>query len=151
MMTQRDILDAISELVAQKIPRIKRIYTDLVPHGFLRPCLLMQAVTESQFAVNCKTIGIRSFFTLTVFDTTDDYSHSDTHRLLDLQQELLGLFRSGILRVGNRALNVQASTGGRDWDKAYVDVQTSYYDDRDATPDTTPLIENVAVNQHLKG
>lgn len=151
MMTQRDILDAVSELAAEQVPELKRIYTDLVPRGFLRPSLLIQPVTESQFAVNCKTIGIQSFFTLTVFDTTDDYTHSDTCRLLDLQQKVLALFRSGYIQVGNRALNVQASTGGRNWDKAYVDVQISYYDGRGGTPDTTPLIESVEIDQNLKG
>ena len=151
MITQLDIMDAIAALTSEKLPVLKRVYTDLVPRDFKRPSLLMEAVTQSVFAVNCKTVRVDSFFTLTIYDETDDYSNCDTCRLLGWQQDILGLFRSGFLQVGDRALSVEASTGGRDWDKAFVDIQLTYYDDRDDTPDTTPLIENIETNMTLKG
>lgn len=151
MTTTKDIMNAIQELAAKEISELKRIYTNLVPKEFKRPCLLIEPVTTSNRDANKALIKTTPYFTLTVYDTTDDYSHSDTGALLDLQEKVLSLFRAGYIRVGDRALHVEASTGGREWDKAFVDVQLSYHDLRDETPDTTPLMLEVQTRINPEG
>ncbi|WP_101551926.1 hypothetical protein [Anaerotruncus massiliensis (ex Togo et al. 2019)] len=48
MTTQLAVMDAIQALAAKVLPELKRIYTDLVPADFLRPCLLVQPVTTTR-------------------------------------------------------------------------------------------------------
>ena len=151
MTTQLAVMDAIQVLAAKALPELKRIYTDLVPTDFLRPCLLVQPVTTMREDAAQNLERVTDYYTLTVFDETDDYSNSDTRRLLEWQQRVLDQFRPGYLEAGGRALSVKASTGGRDWDKAYVDLQFSYHDLRDETPDTTPKMGSVETNMNLKG
>ena len=150
MTTQLAIMDAVQALAAEALPELRRIYTDLVPSDFLRPCLLVQPVTTTREDAAQNLSRITDYYTLTVFDETDDYSNSDTRRLLEWQQRVMDLFRPGYLEVDGRARSVQASTGGRDWDKAYVDLQFSYHDLRDETPDTTPKMGSVETNMSLK-
>ena len=151
MISQYSIMEAIRALAAEKLPELQRIYIDLAPVDFLRPSLLVAAVTSEVETATRNTVSVTSYFTLTVFDETDDYGQSGTERLLDWQSRVLELFRQGYLRVGNRSLAVWASTGGRDWDKAFIDVQLSYQDTRDETPDTTPMMGAVDTNMRLKG
>lgn len=151
MTDSLQIMDAVSGLAAEGIPELERIYIDLVPTDFLRPSLLIQPVTQTRESAAVNLVRVTEYFTLTVFDTTDDYSQSDTRNLLELQQKLLNLFRSGRIAVGDRNIAVTASTGGRDWDKAFVDLQAEYLDLRDETPDAAPKMESIETNLNLKG
>lgn len=146
-----EIMDALAKSLCEGLPKLNAIYTDLAPVDFERPSALIQSVTNEYRQASSKTVEITSYFTITLFDNTDDYANSSTKRLLEMQQDTMDLFRSGYLTVGARSLPVQASTGGRDWDKAYVDLQFSYHDLRDETPDTTPKMGSVETNMNLKG
>ncbi len=146
-----EIMDALAKSLCEGLPKLEAIYTDLAPVDFERPSALIQSVTNEYRQASSKTVEITSYFTITLFDNTDDYANSSTKRLLEMQQDTMDLFRSGYLTVGARSLPVQASTGGRDWDKAYVDLQFSYHDLRDETPDTTPKMGSVETNMNLKG
>ena len=146
-----EIMDALAKSLCEGLPKLEAIYTDLAPVDFERPSALIQSVTNEYRQASSKTVEITSYFTITLFDNTDDSANSSTKRLLEMQQDTMDLFRSGYLTVGARSLPVQASTGGRDWDKAYVDLQFSYHDLRDETPDTTPKMGSVETNMNLKG
>lgn len=146
-----EIMDALAKSLCEGLPKLEAIYIDLAPVDFERPSALIQSVTNEYRQASSKTVEITSYFTITLFDNTDDYANSSTKRLLEMQQDTMDLFRSGYLTVGARSLPVQASTGGRDWDKAYVDLQFSYHDLRDETPDTTPKMGSVETNMNLKG
>lgn len=146
-----EIMDALAKTLCEGLPKLEAIYTDLAPVDFERPSALIQSVTNEYRQASSKTVEITSYFTITLFDNTDDYANSSTKRLLEMQQDTMDLFRSGYLTAGDRSLQVQASTGGRDWDKAYVDLQFSYHDLRDETPDTTPKMGSVETNMNLKG
>lgn len=58
----------------------------------------------------------------------------------------MGLFRFGYLTVGDRALKIKSSTGGTDFDRAYVDLQAEYADDRSDAEETAPLATDVETN-----
>ena len=112
----------------------------------LRPALLIEPVTVEQEAISAAAVRRTVYFTLTVYDETDDYAQTDSGALLALQELVLELFRPGYLRVGDRALAVTASTGGRDWDKAFVDIQLTYHDLRGTSSSTEPVMEAVRVD-----
>lgn len=136
------VIDAVSALAAAALPELKRIYIGLAPLDCVRPCLLIETVTTQTRRVSAALAHVELFLTLTVFDTTDDYGQSDTGRLLTLQQRVAELFDRGYIAVGDRALPVLTSTGGRDWDKAFVDVQLEYHEVVGGG-EPLPLIETV--------
>lgn len=138
-----EIIDAVAALACERLPQLTRIYTELVPRDFERPSLLIQSVTNKIDTANRATVAVTAYLTLTLLDVTDDYAHSNMTRLLRWQQDLLELFLPGVLLVNGRALAVKASTGGRDWDKAYVDLQLTYYDDRGLPVPDQSLMETV--------
>lgn len=155
MIDSLKIMDALSKLAFESVPELEEIYTDLVPGKPKRPSLLIQAVTTSDRSANIRLVEETQYFTMTVFDKTDDYDRSSTKGLLALQNKLLHALRKGYILVPDggkkpRALRVQASGGGRDWDKAYVDLQLTFYDRRDETPDTTPLMESIETKMTTK-
>lgn len=148
MIDTLQIINAVSALAVKEIPELKATYIDLKPKNFERPCLLIETATVDPKPAAAWLEQVTAYFTLTLYDTTDDYSHSDTVSLLALQTKLLNLFRCGYLRVGDRALPVKASTGGRNWDRAYVDLQLEYLDSR-MEEETLPLMESVETAMHI--
>lgn len=142
MLDSIKIMDAINGLLVEKYPN-HTVYIDPCPKQFERPSFLIEIITVDQEAVNRRTIQETVYITITCFDETDDYKHSDTTNLLTVQQGVLDIFRSGYILVDGRAVKVKASSGGRDFDKAFVDVQVEYFEDRSDTADTTPLINEV--------
>lgn len=142
MIGSINILDEINRLLVQKYPE-HTVYIDLCPKNFDRPCFLIELVNIQQRPINAKTIQETDYFTITCFDITDDYSHSDTINLLMIQQGVLEIFRKGYISVDDRAIDVIASSGGRNFDQAYIDLQFEYFDDRSDAIDNTPLINKV--------
>jgi len=151
MTTTQDIVNAMQALLASEISELQRIYTDLTPKDFKRSSILIQAVRTEYGDVSQRLVSITEYLTLTIYDKTDDYTHTSAKDLSVLQGKILLLFRRGYLRVQDRALHVEASTGGRDWDRAYIDLQISFFDNRDETPDNTPMMEHVETNYYTKG
>lgn len=151
MTSMVDIMKAIQDIAAEKVPELKRVYIGLKPKKMQRPCLFVEPVTDSRADGNAILLDENTFFTITAFVPTDNYDRSDTIGLLELQGKTLDLFRKGFIKVGNRSLHVQASTGGHELDKAYVDVQMAFFDLRDETEDARPLMEEIETKIIEKG
>ncbi len=118
-------MDEINRLIVSIYPE-PTVYIDLVPKDFDRPSFLLQLIRVTQEPANAKTLTERAYYTITCFGSTDVYHHSNSVELLEIQQNIMNLFRSGYLQMENRAVEVKASNGGRDFDKAYVDLQFEY-------------------------
>lgn len=138
-------MDEINRLLVEKYPDYT-VYIDLCPKHFERPSFLIELVTIRQRPINAKTIQETAYFSITCFDVTNDYSHSSTTNLLTVQQGVLDIFRAGYISVDGRALEVKASSGGRNFDQAYIDLQFEYFEDRSQVKDDMPLLKNVYMN-----
>lgn len=136
------ILDAINLALLGPYPD-DTVYIDLCPKDFDRPSFLIELIRVDRRRVNFSTIQETDYFTITCFDEVDDYSHSDTLGLLARQQTVLDLFRSGYLAVGDRSVKVKASSGGRDFDRVYIDLQFEYNEAVTDVVDSTPLIAEI--------
>lgn len=123
------IIDEINRLLIDKYPS-HTVYIDLCPVKFDRPAFLIELITIIQNSVNRRTVQETVYFTITCFDKTDDYAHSSTLDLIAVQQGIMGIFKKGYVRVDKRAIEVKASTGGRNFDRAYIDLQFEYFDSR---------------------
>jgi len=139
-------MEAVNALLVAKYPT-HTLYIDLCPTNFARPSFLMKPIKNEQKAISCKIIQETDYFTLTCIDTTNDYTTGETMRLLIVQQDVQDLFRSGYILVNDRMVTVKASSGGRDADKAFINLQFDYFEDRmDASasnPDNTPMMKEV--------
>lgn len=136
------IIDEINRLLVEKYPGCT-VYIDICPKNFERPSFLIELITTRQGPVNKRTIQETVYYSITCFEKTDDYSNSSTIDLLTVQQNVLNIFRAGYIKVDDRAIEVKASSGGRDFNQAYIDLQFEYYDNRSDDEDTTPKMKEV--------
>ena len=150
MIQQLDIVDAIIDLLEKQVPVLKKIYIDLAPLNCVRPCVCIETGERKITDAANRTVYIESEYTLTVYDAVDDYSQASTRDLLELQEQVMRLFYNGKLAVADRHLEIKASSGGRNWSRAFIELQLSYFDDRGEAPDDTPLMESVAANISTK-
>ena len=146
MIKATEIMTALSEGALNGAPQLKRIYFDVAPVGFLRPSLWIEAMQSSAKAANKSLVERTEKFLLTVVDVTDDYSNTDALGLLDLRDSILGIFHKGYLWVGDRALGVAAMPAGRDLDKAFVEVEFNFMDDRGIEEEPLPPMEELVLN-----
>jgi len=142
MINGMKIMDEINRLLVKKYPN-HTVYLDLCPKNFDRPSFLIELVTINRRPINSRTIEETVYFTITCFDEVDKYSHSNTVNLLTVQQGVLDIFRQGYIKVDDRNVEVKASSGGRNFDEAYVDVQVEYFEDRSDIAETLPLMKEV--------
>lgn len=138
-----EILEAIQVLASQELSELERIYLERVPQDFHRPSLLLELIRTQNRRANHSLIHCRQDYTLTLFAKTDPYGHSDPLELIKLQEQVLHLFRRGYLAVGDRALSVTASDGGRDWDRAWVDLTLEFLESGKETATSQPLMEEI--------
>jgi hypothetical protein len=144
-----DIIDAI-QAAAAEISEIGVIYIDLVPKDFARPSLLIETAKIFEEPANCQTVRRTEEFILTVFSEINEFSNAETRRLLELQDDVLNLFRAGFLPVKDRNLGIKTGIGRRDWGMASITLNFEYFDIKDETPDNTPPVETVETEVAVK-
>ncbi len=145
MVKQNEILLAINLLLVAAYPEYT-VYIQECPKNFDRPSFKIENVRISQIDVCRSTVEKTVYYTITCFATTDDYYRTNPEELTDLQDTILQKFLPGYVTVGDRAIKVKGSTGGTDTDRAYIDLQFEYFDNRTDEVDQTPLITSVTTN-----
>jgi len=145
MTGTNDIMESLQALLAQHLQQLKRIYLNEVPKDFKRPSALIQSVRTAWEDASSGMIEVTEYLLVTLFEELDQYNRTSPEKLAQLQYDAMLLFRPGYLKVGNRALRILASTGGRDNDRAYIDLQLNYLDERKQTTPTEPPAESVQI------
>ena len=149
MITEKDLLTAINQLLAEEYPQTA-VYINLCPQNFIRPSFFLEHVTTSCRDKSCKTIELTVDYTITCFMETDSHYHVDAESLMERQTEVIALFRSGYIMVGDRAVKVKASSSGFNEGAAYVDLQLEFCDDRSDEAEDPTLISTVTTKVKLK-
>ena len=141
MISKNDIFDALAAALAAKWPGWD-LHRNLCPAEFTRPCFLLEAPRISRRDANAGLIEETAYLTVTCFGEADDYGNSDTGELAQMQANVIDLFRAGYLRVADRAVKFSASEGGMDFDRAWVDLQCRYFEQRGPEP-VPPLMREI--------
>lgn len=145
MVKPSDIATAINSRITAEFPGYT-VYIQRCPEDFVRPSFLLEYVSISRRDANRSTIEKTVNFKITCFEIIDENYQSDPDRLTGLQEAVLELFSCGHVPVGDRSIKIQSSTGSMDLDRAYVNLQFQYFDERTDAEDTTPLMRSVITN-----
>ena len=116
-MTKTDILDAINRLLVEQWPT-RTVYVDVCPVDFERPSFWLAVEKDDQ---------------------------TDANRVLIRHDLQLRLTR--VLTVGERHLKLQLKTLPRDPDRAYIQINTSWLDNRpeQGTGTEAPIAEKYSI------
>lgn len=142
MLTKSKIREAVNALLVQKYP-VYTVHINREPADFTRPAFLITVPRHKPRTANLAVLEETVYLTITCFAAVDGHGNSDTDELDALQEGVLGLFRFGYIPVKDRAVKVEASDGGQDLDRAWVDVTCVYHEMRDPNPPVLPLIQSV--------
>lgn len=127
-MTKTEILDAINLLLVEKWPK-RTVYVDVCPVDFDRPSFWLKVEKHDLTDANRYLIRHDLQLRLTLFDELDDHYEASWYRLsqeTDIVTDLL----CRVLKVGERHLKLQLKVMPRDPDRAYVQINTSWMDNR---------------------
>jgi hypothetical protein len=142
MITPNQIVDEINRLLVVAYPE-PTVYINRCPKKFDRPSFLIETVKAGDNPASRKMVKCEAYFTVTCFVKVDEFGNGADGVLTAIQTEVMGIFRKGYIKVGDRAIKVKASSGGSDFDRSYVDLQFEYFDNRSDDVDNTPLIGDV--------
>ena len=142
MVKQNDIFTAINKLLVALYPNYT-VYIQECEKDFDRPSFMIELMRISQIDVCRASVEKTVYCTITCFSTTDDYYRSNPEELTNLQDTILQKLQIGYLKVGDRAIKVKASAGGTDPDRAYIDLQFEYFDNRTDEAEQAPLTTSV--------
>ncbi|HIT53124.1 MAG TPA: hypothetical protein IAD07_04210 [Candidatus Fimivicinus intestinavium] len=123
-------------------------YIQRCPANFNRPSYYINAVREVVRSDNRRLVRVTSYFTITCFPPLVEHQEYCTvEALLAAQSAVMSVFRPGYLRVEDRAITVQSSSGGNTDDRAYVELQAEYYDDRAVLSDCPkePIADHIVI------
>lgn len=139
MIKTDDIMTVINELIIELYPA-STIYVQTCPKDFVRPSFWLEHIRTASTDVNKITVDKTVYFSITGFTSIDKHFRSKPADLLDVHDNILKLFAKGYIIVGDRAIKVRASTGGTDIDRAYIDIQFEFFDNRTDEVNDDPLI-----------
>ena len=144
MIKQSDIMAAINQLIVTAFPD-HTVYIQKCPEDFDRPSFLLEYIKISQRDVSMASVEKTVHFTITCFVESGNHDEPEMDRLANLQDNVLCLFQ-GYLEVKDRALNVKSIGGGIDANRAYIEIQFGFFDDRTDTKEQIPLVTSVHTN-----
>ena len=135
MIDRIEILNAVGQVLKSAYPSYP-VYFDLCPEGSTKPCFCLKHKSTVREDVNRGTVSEKLELILAVAEAVDSYTDKDGLALLEIQQAVMDLFRSGTLQVGDRWLRLEAEAAGRELNIANVVLRLGYFDLRE-----TPAIE----------
>ena len=127
-MTKTEILDAINLLLVEKWPN-RTVYVDVCPVDFDRPSFWLAVEKHDLIDANRFLIKNDLQLRLTLFDELDDHYEASWYRLSQETDAVTDLL-CRVLEVGERHLKLQLKVLPRDPDRAYVQINTSWMDNR---------------------
>ena len=141
-MTKTEILDAINLLLVEKWPN-RTVYVDVCPVDFDRPSFWLAVEKHDLTDANRFLIKNDLQLRLTLFDELDDHYEASWYRLSKETDAVTDLL-CRVLKVGERHLKLQLKVLPRDPDRAYVQINTSWMDNRPGldTGASTPIADN---------
>ncbi len=145
MIIPSDIMSAINIILVAENP-VYTVYLQKCPIDFQRPSFLLEYVKTSRRDTSRWTVEKTVYFKISCFVNTEENFTSGEDSLSNIQESVVQLFSGGYVNVGDRAIKVQSSTGGFDADRAYVDLQFEFFDDRTDAVETNPLMASVKTN-----
>lgn len=151
-MTTTEILDAINLIVVKQWPK-RTFYVDVCPVDFDRPSSWLAVEKHDLTDANRFLIRHDLQLRLTLYDEMDEHYEASWYRLSQDTDIVMGLL-SRVLKVGERHLKLRLKALPRDPDRAYIQINTSWMDDRpglDTGANTPPASEySLAVRNSIK-
>lgn len=142
MIKQTDILTAINKLLVKYYPG-NTVNIQPEPKDYQRPSFYIDMVRVSQVDKCKASIEKTVYVTITYFSEIDKYYRSDPEDLANTQDAVMQIFNCGFVTIGDRAIKVISSAGGLDLDRAYIDLQFEFIDNRTDEIDQIPVATEV--------
>ena len=127
-MNTTEILDAINARLVEKWPN-RTVYVDVCPVDFERPSFWLAVEKHDQTDANRFLLRNDLQLRLTLYDEMEEHYEASWYRLSQEADTALSLL-SQVLTVGQRHLKLQLKALPRDPDRAYIQINTSWMDNR---------------------
>lgn len=144
-MTKTEILDAVNRLLVGKWPD-RTVYLDVCPVDFERPSFWLAVEKHELADANRAFIRHDLRLKLTLYDELDEHYEASWYRLSKETDDAVDLL-SRVLKVGDRHLKPRLKALPRDPDRAYVQIDLSWLDNRPGldTGDPVPAAESYSL------
>ena len=130
MMELQDILDAINKKLVEKWPK-QTVYIDVCPVDFARPSFWLTVEQYTQTDANRYHVKREARLKLTIYDEKDEHYESSWQRLFKDAADATVLLTPP-LKAAGRTVSLQIKALPRDPDAAYLQLTTSWLDNRPA-------------------
>lgn len=125
-----DIVDAINTRLVEKWPN-RTVYIDVCPMDFARPSFWLTVEKYEQSDANRFFVKREAQLKLTIFDEKDEYYEASWRRLFQDAEDAMVLLTPP-LKAAGRTVSLQIKALPRDPDAAYLQLTTSWLDNRPA-------------------
>lgn len=127
-MKTTEILNAINARLLEKWPD-RTVYVDVCPIDFDRPSFWLAVEKSTQTDANRWLIRRELQIRLTMYDQLDDHYEASWYRLTEEADDALSLLTPP-LAIGTRRLKLDLKALPRDPDRAYLQINAAWMDDR---------------------
>lgn len=148
MIQANEILDQINRLLVKKWPK-RTVYCNTIPQEFTREsfALLESFHKVEDGGLDC--VEVTAGYTVLGYLPPDKRGNVDRLGLGILLRDMQDLFRSGRLLVSDRALPITECSGSIEEGAAFVDLQLTFYDDRE-DPTEKPRMKQVFIRNETE-
>lgn len=148
-MNSNDIRAGLKKLLQNMNP-VAAVYENNLPRGFVRPSYLIETIRTRRVKASAGLISIAVEMSITCFAQVDAFGNSPQTALVTMQDDVMALFDSGYLPVGERSPLVSASAAGINPGESYVDLTVQYSDEPKTKKEEYETMADVAITTTIK-
>lgn len=142
-VTEKNVLDALAERIHEAFPE-RVIYVNQQEQDFKRPSFFIDPVTWTRTRKNIGTDETAFYITVYCLEKLTVNRNGDLFQALATADKIEGLFRMGILKVGDRCIRIETSRGEQDRGECAVDFIARWTDWNGYDPDKGyPMMQEV--------
>lgn len=147
-MKTTEILGAINARLLKKWPE-RTVYVDVCPMDFDRPSFWLTVEKNTQTDANRLFVQRELQIRLTMYDQLDDHYEASWCRLSDDADAALSLLTLP-LTIGTRNLKLSLKALPREPDRAYIQINVAWMDDRpNLEQETLPAADTCTVSVRI--
>ena len=145
-----DLVNAINTRLVEKWPD-RTVYIDVCPVDFARPSFWLTVEQYTQTDANRYLVKREVRLKLTIYDEKDEHYESSWKRLFQVAADATNLLTPP-LKAAGRTVSLQIKALPRDPDASYLQLTTSWLDNRPETESETetPTAKTAQVRVEMK-
>ncbi len=148
MLTNQNIIDELSRLIAAKYPEYP-VYMNGLKDDLQVPSFFIEYIMDTTENVNINITNEKLYLNVTYLGNKDEQGMTDSTEKQEVLNNLKSIFRQGYIQVQDRAVSLTCKAKAIA-NNVGLELEFNYFEQRNDDSANEELIQEISINQDIR-